>query len=212
MSHFTLEDWVDFARVVAPMKQRKAMQQHLDQGCQKCSNTLKIWTQVLELASRESSYQPPESVVRWAKSLYQPHPREQKLPVAETLAQLLFDSVQQPLLAGVRGGEASARQLVYGDGGFRVDLRMDRIRGTKRSFTVGQVLNTAKLTEYMANLRVVIRHGENILAQSTTNAYGEFDLEFDAAKDIQLIFEVGENRLLVVPLPLDAEEERRSHS
>ena len=206
MRHFTEGEWADFAKMAAPTEQQAAMQQHLDQGCQQCSSTLNIWTKVLEVASRESSYQPPESVVRRAKALYLPHQREKKLPVAEAVAQLLFDSFQQPLLAGVRGAGASVRQLLYGNGDFRVDLRMDPIPRSKRVSIVGQILNTAKLTEYMSNLGVVIQRGKNVLAQSTTNEFGEFHLELDAAKDLQLTIDVKENRPLVLPLPLEAED------
>ena len=136
MSHFTLEDWVDFARVAAPTKKRTAMQQHLDQGCQKCSSTLKIWTKVLELASRESSYQPPESAVHWAKALFRPQQRENRLPVTGIIAQLLFDSFRQPLLAGVRGAGKSARRLLYHSGGYKVDVS-DKTAATFRKRFIG---------------------------------------------------------------------------
>ena len=71
MKHYTLVEWVEFARGVLPTEQRGAMQRHLDSPCQTCLDAVAFWQTVLARASSHSpkstsgsSRQPGEGTVQ----------------------------------------------------------------------------------------------------------------------------------------------------
>jgi hypothetical protein len=62
--------WVDFVRSLAPKHLAASMQTHLESGCCHCHETYMNWSLLLEFAKRESSYNPPDHVVRAVKAAF----------------------------------------------------------------------------------------------------------------------------------------------
>ncbi len=140
MQHYSQEDWTDFARNVAAKGKKAEMQSHLDTGCKPCNKAYGIWQRVSQAAQREAAYEPPQAAVQTVKGMGVIHGLGKAPKKSLSLVQLLFDSFQSPIQAGVRSSAATARQLLYGAGNFRIDLRMEPQADSEKVALVGQVL------------------------------------------------------------------------
>ena len=161
------------------------MQTHLAKGCQTCTAVHDTWQAIRELAESESRYEPPESAVRLAESIF-----ELRRPVGVFAheigpAQLLFDSQQSEAPAGMRnlmwGGEP--RKLLYAVGDLLVDVQVERARELQPTVLVGQVIARTELQQRLEDIRVLLYRGVHAVARSTPNALGEFQMEFNGPGD-----------------------------
>lgn len=196
MKHFLLEDWADFARKVADKGKKQLMQEHLDSGCKQCGEVLKTWTRIHQAAQRDRSYEPPEAATRMAKAILSLHGKK----VKPSIARLLFDSFQNPRIAGVRSASTTARQLLYGVGTYRIDLRMEPQMDSDKISLVGQVLNSADPIKAGAQVTVALLRGNKIVGESQTNALGEFQLECSLEGQLQLVLSLPRSRDVKIPL------------
>lgn len=188
MRHFSMEEWIDFARGVVGPRERSEMESHLNDGCEPCSKSLGLWRRMYEAGRREAAYAPPASAVAMVKGTFGIHgPRKAGAGrVAEAIAKLLFDSAATPLVAGVRSASATERQLLYGVSNYRIDVRIEPQRNTDKVALVGQVLNSTSPTETVGAVPVKLCRGRRVLVESTTSPFGEFDLECDLGRGLQL--------------------------
>jgi hypothetical protein len=196
VKHFSEALWADFVRnnVVSPSTKME-MQQHIDDGCKKCAATLETWQSVLAIAKAESDLTPPEDIVRVAKSQF-----AAVVPEVSHGIRLLFDSNLQPVTAGVRGS-VSARQFLYETDDYYIDLRLEPRREADRACLVGQVLNRAGKDRVAHGVAVRLQEGKLPVAETTTNQFGEFQIEFDAAEDLCVsIGAAEEEHGIVLPL------------
>ena len=196
MRHFSLEQWADFARDVVGEDRKTAMQEHLESGCKPCANIHKEWLRVREVAERESAYQPPESAVRTVKGMGAIHAR----PAKSGIGQLLFDSLRSPVAAGVRSASTIARQLLYGVGPYRIDVRMEPQMDSDKVSLVGQVLNSAEPAKHVGDVPVALLKGRKVVGESQTNAFGEFHLECDLEGRLELRFILPQGMEVRIPL------------
>lgn len=195
MRHFSLEQWADFARGVVGEDKKAAMQTHLQSGCKPCAKILGTWTRVRKAATREKAYQPPESAVRTVKGLGAIH-----IPAKTSLARLLFDSSSNPIAAGVRSASTVARQLLYGVGVYRIDLRMEPEMDCDKVSLVGQILNSADPAKHATAVPVILLKGRKVLAESYTNGFGEFHLQCDLERGLQLLLTLPNGAEVRIPL------------
>ncbi|MGH9640956.1 MAG: hypothetical protein ACRD3Q_00880 [Terriglobales bacterium] len=159
-----------------------------------CRESGQFWGRVQKFAVAESAYNPPENLVRLSKLEFTA--RQGFQPEKWTLANALFDSFSQPLLAGVRSGATIARQVVYEAEGLTVDLRFDRVVPSGKVAAVGQILDSRQPRELMTGAPVVVwTEDGQLVATTTANAHGEFQLEFEARDDLRLTARVGERRV-----------------
>src|SRR5712691_9089119 len=126
MKHFSEADWADFVRNVVSPSTKAAVQKHIEDGCGKCKTILQTWQSVVSVANEESTYTPPDDVVRVAKSQI-----VAVMPTVSRGIRLLFDSGLQPMAAGVRG-LVSARQFLYETDELYIDLRLEPQREAER--------------------------------------------------------------------------------
>lgn len=181
MEHFSVEQWADFARQIIREQDRAAMQSHLDNdGCRKCSKILGLWKRVHAAARREQDYQPPENAVRSVKGTFAIHGRSPVSRGIGLIAELLFDTGQNRLAAGVRSAGAAPRQLLYSAGVYRVDVRIEPQTDSGHANVAGQVLNSAELNPVDA-VRVALLSDRKTLSESVTGQFGEFQLVADPA-------------------------------
>ena len=197
MKHFSDELWADFVRNLAPATTAQAMQEHIEDGCSKCEAVLKSWQSVFRIAQEEGGYSPPEDTVRIAKAQFAAVADvHQSRPV-----RLVFDSNLQPVTAGVRGS-ISARQLLYETDELYIDLRLEPQRepNRERVCLVGQILDRTSETRAAQGLRVQLMQGQQAVTDTATNQHGEFQLEFDAGKDMCLSIGHEQDRTVVLPI------------
>jgi hypothetical protein len=196
VKHFSDESWADFARNLVTPSVKTTMQRHIDDGCKKCEATLLIWQGVASVAKAESSYVPPDDTLRVAKSQFGGVAGGLKtsLPV-----RLVFDSSLQPVAAGLRG-TVSSRQFLYEADDYVIDLRLEPQRELDRISLVGQVLNRAKTHRAAQGVLVRLLKGVLPVANTATNDFGEFQLEFDAGHDLSIAIGMDEEKVIVLPL------------
>jgi hypothetical protein len=199
LKHFNSKDWSDFVRGLAAPEIAQEMEQHAV-SCESCSAEKSVWTTVSQAMSRERSYQPPAAVVRVVKAAVSGATSEAKSRV-RIFAQLVSDSFKQPGLAaaGVRGTMSGARQLLYRAGPIVIDMRLEE-RENDRHSLVGQVLSSENSEEGMNEMPVHLLCGRSEIANTRTNLFGEFHLEYDTAKDLQVFLELSQSKDVFIPL------------
>ncbi len=203
MKHYTLQEWVDFARGVLPPERRGAMQRHLDAPCRQCQEAAGLWQSVLTRASGQAGCPPPEEAVRQAKALFGLLAPAQGRVGPLGLAERIFDSALQPVPAGLRSASATGRQMVYRSGDCLLDLCLQT--GTRGVSLVGQLLKASNPAEAYAGARVRL-WGAAVLAEATSNEFGEFLLEAGGrAAAWVLVVEVAGRPAVLARLPRPAE-------
>jgi hypothetical protein len=193
--HYSEVSWADFMRNLVPAEERTAMQRHLDGGCEQCGATLQMWREVFSVASGEKAVTPPPDVVHLVKAEF-----AVAGPVADRKVRLIFDSTLQPATAGVRGS-VSARQLLYETDDFCIDLRLQPHREARLTSVIGQVLSRARSSGHSTNaMPVRLCSRDASIAETVTNQFGEFHLEFDHSHDLHLAIGWDLNNAIVLPL------------
>lgn len=193
MKHFSEADWTDFVRNLVSPETQIAMQEHIDSGCKSCNATLQTWRGVLAIAEKEGTLTPPADAVRVVKSQF-----AAALPQKNSGVRLVFDSMLQPLTAGLRGA-VTARQFLFETDDYYIDLRLEPRSAENRAFLVGQVLNrTGKGAARSVPVRLQRR--KQSVVQTSTNEFGEFQLEFDAAGDACVSIGPEQDDGIVLPL------------
>jgi hypothetical protein len=177
MDHYSMENWVDFARGVTGERDKTAMQSHLDTGCKKCLKALKLWQHVHHVARQQTTLEPPETAVRQMKAAMAIHGPRRSKGLAQATAKLLFDSGLSPVPVGVRSSGSAARQLLFGVGTYRIDLRMEPQLDSDKVAVIGQVLHSADPREGLGALPVALLKGRKVVAETITSSFGEFNLE-----------------------------------
>jgi hypothetical protein len=193
LKHFSDEAWADLVRDMTEPTTRATMKKHIS-GCGKCETALHVWQSVLSIAKSESTFTPPDDLVRVSKSQF-----------AATVSgvrhglRLLFDSNLQPVTAGVRGS-VSARQFLYETDDYYIDLRLEPRRDSESACVVGQVLNRAGSDRPPHAVPVRLHSGTSRLAETVTNQFGEFQIEFEANSNLCL--SIGHPQADEIILPL----------
>lgn len=182
MKHFMIEQWADFARGVVEGKDKAMMQRHLDEGCKACQKEVSLWQRVKEAASRQPNSAPSEGAVRSAKAMF-----AAQRPLAESaVAEILFDSMQAPALAGVRSAAGGARQMLFGLGNHRIDLRVELQSESHKGTIIGQILDSSDPGVVAGNVPISLYLDHELVTVSETNEFGEFQLECSLAGRLQL--------------------------
>ena len=117
------------------------------------------------------------------------------------VAKLIFDTVTQPLTAGIRSAAATARQLVYEAEGLTVDVRLDAKPQSKTVFAVGQILDKRMPVIPSSEASVTLWTEKGLaLVETRPNQYGEFHLEFEAQDNLRLSVTVLGRTPILIPL------------
>jgi hypothetical protein len=184
MGHFSEQAWVDFVRGFE-QAERPQMELHLTRACSDCTQIHDTWKRVNTATMRESLYSVPASVVRLIKLEFaSTQSGEIKPPV---FANLTFDTFAKPVLAGIRSAAASARQMLYETEGLAVDLRFDRSPASKFVRATGQILGKREPYAAVAEATVMLWTSKGLpITETKTNAFGEFNLEFEPQNGLRL--------------------------
>ncbi|HXJ40769.1 MAG TPA: hypothetical protein VNH18_15925 [Bryobacteraceae bacterium] len=197
MKHFTTEQWIDFSNEALAQTRREEMERHLEEGCARCKKTVSLWQKVRQTAKSAASYEPPESAVRIAKAGFIGGSQSAKHLQVPGFVEMLFDSFLQPLTAGARSSQSSARQMLYRAEPYQVDLHIEVKPGSNKIVVMGQLLDLRNPDVPGRNVPVVISNLRGNVVQSVTNEFGEFREEIQASSDLELKF-LGENDQAVI--------------
>ncbi|MGA2388753.1 MAG: hypothetical protein ABSF97_07330 [Candidatus Sulfotelmatobacter sp.] len=199
MDHFSEQSWSDFVRGVSAAEISGNIRTHLSTGCPKCKTDIDVWSQIRKLASEEAAFTPPENLVHLVKVGFagrEPQPKKR------TLANIIFDSFAQPLPAGVRSGGPNIWQVICEAEGLMVDLRFGRRAHGKVVQLTGQVLDK-QAVQPRQNVAVDLSTDEDqLLGTTVANAFGEFQMEFEAKEFVWLSITAGSRNTVWVPLTI----------
>lgn len=197
MKHIPQESLAEFVRQSLPFDHSRQVQEHIA-ACQECSDTAKLFQEIVTVGANEALYEPPDGVVRTVKAYFgtQQHKAKETAGVFE----LLFDSLTQPLAAGARASVASARQLLYRVGTVYVDMRVDSELNSEQAALVGQMLDSAHPGHPVAGVPVILMEGRKSVASTISNNNGEFHLEFSIKSNLRLSITVGDTTPVYLPI------------
>ena len=201
MKHFSTETLLDFARGLLPSLRVDELKHHLE-GCKKCLASYDMWRALMEAGRREKKNRPSESAVQRAKEAF--GLREGWRPSGrKTRARLIFDSLLQPLPAGVRNSMAATRQLQYRSGPLIIDIDLAKESHAPEApiFLMGQILNADKPDQRVKDFRVFLLRGKRIKEQASSSQLGEFRFELADAKNWKLLFELDGHEAIPISLP-----------
>jgi hypothetical protein len=201
MAHYSSQNWIDFARNLVSPEDAAAMTTHLKSGCDSCAKEKETWSKLAGFAKTEAQYEPPANVVNMAMALMQTPKPEKGLRFRE-IAELVFDSLLSPQLAGVRSAAGiGSRQLLYRAGEVMIDVRFEASDENERFALTGQVFRNQGSKVGMTRVPISLISGKNELARTSTNQFGEFYLEHESAdKNLQVSLEVDSQKDVFIPL------------
>jgi hypothetical protein len=144
-------------------------------GCKDCSELKQEFQLLVTQLGEDSSFEPPESVVQWGINLFQPVMQPETGGRRKIIAAVVFDTFDQPLLAGVRRVGAPPRQLLFRAGDVDVDVKIESMEANDRITLVGQVLSSA--TKFFDNTPVKLESHGIVRYRTRTNVVGEFSFD-----------------------------------
>jgi len=199
MSHFSEQVWADYMRGIDSLGNKGEVQAHLASACAECKSARNLWGRVVGGAAKEAEYTPPETLVRLVKSGF--GAAESAKPESWFLASLLFDSAAAALPAGIRGGAASTRQMVYEGEGLTVDVRFERRPHSSMIWASGQVLDKHVPLRWLGRAAIVLWNDKGqLLTKTEAGEYGEFQFEFQAQDQLRISIATADRRTLRIAL------------
>jgi hypothetical protein len=200
MKHFATQEWVDFVNHVASNDQQAAMQKHLATGCKRCTETVSLWQRVSKTAALEASYQPPPDTVRLAKAAFVTSGLAQTKKESKGLIEVLFDSFQQPALAGARSVVIGTRQMLYRADPFQIDIQIEPKLGSNRLVITGQLLDLSHPGVIGRDIQVTLSNHRGSTVLAATNQFGEFSGEVENSGDLELSIPGEDEKPIVISL------------
>jgi hypothetical protein len=193
MKHFTTKDWIDYVRDVQTADVSARMKEHLE-NCEECRASFQLWSSVTKAAADDLNYAPPSDALRIARSQFVPSKPAGSF-LGELMANLVFDTAQQPLTAGVRSSSNVCRQLLYQHGQRFIDLRVEKAPTTDEVSLIGQIQESTSGKQ--TTMPVALCCGERIIQQTQTNDMGEFHMVFSPVEDLHLELDICEKKIRV---------------
>ena len=106
-----------------------------------------------------------------------------------------------PSPAGLRASWQVGWQALYRAGDCSLDVRIEPDLRSSRAALIGQVSNHAAPDRQMSNIPVCLKAGNQIVAETRSNRFGEFQIEYDQQSRLQLhIYLEDGSRCIVAPL------------
>lgn len=198
MKHYSNEEWIDFANGAVSPLQKQDMQNHLGSGCEKCSELAAVWMKVERAAAQEVHFQPPADIVRLAKAEFVNSGYEKKQKFLGVLAELIFDSAQNPALAGVRSIGAQSRQMLFHSNPFQIELKIESKVGEPRLSVTGQLMDVSKPDSIGKGVSMTLSNRRGQTIQMITNDFGEFRAEIENRGDLEITFLAQDGKPIVV--------------
>ena len=199
MKHYAIAQWADFARTLAPEEQRADMREHLAEGCSDCREIVDFCERLTTVCRAITGTEVPDVLTTQAWAIFPtstPQKRALRIPV-----ELLFDSFLAPAAPGLRASWQIGWQALYRAGECSVDIRVEPDLDSSRAAVIGQIANHLTPDAEMADMPVCLKAGKLIVAETRSNRFGEFQMEYEQQGRLQLcIFLDGGARCIQVPL------------
>jgi hypothetical protein len=174
MRHVTVEDLMNYMDGQGSDVEKSTVQTHLT-TCRECTELNQEFHALVTRLREESSFEPPTELIQWGINLFQPVMQPAAGGLRKIIASLVFDTFDQPMLAGVRRVGAPPRQLLFRAGDVDVDVKIESMEANDRITLVGQVLSSA--TKFFDNTPVKLESHGIVRYRTRTNVVGEFSFD-----------------------------------
>lgn len=174
MRHLNADNIMEYMDGQASGESKTTVENHLSQ-CSECLELKQELEQFVLNLQADASFEPPTELVQWGMSLFQPmlQPKETVGgKVRKFVASLVFDTFDEPMLAGVRRVGAPPRQLLFRAGDVDVDVKIESMEANDRISLVGQVLSNTE--KFFDNTPVKLESHGTVRYKTMTNFVGEF--------------------------------------
>lgn len=173
MRHVTAEAIVNYIEGASD-PEKTAIDAHL-LSCKECADLKQEYQGMITNMRQDMSFEPPADVVQWGINLFQPVMQPAAGGLRKIIASLIFDTFDQPILAGMRRVGAPPRQLLFRAGDVDVDVKIEAMEANDRITLVGQVLSSA--TKFFDNTPVKLESHGIVRYRTKTNVVGEFSFD-----------------------------------
>lgn len=175
MRHVTVENLINYMDGQPTDVEKSTLDTHLA-ACAECTELKQEFQALMTRLREDSSFEPPADVVQWGISLFQPVMQpESKGTLRKIIASLVFDTYDEPALAGVRRVGAAPRQLLFRAGDVDVDVKIESMEANDRITLVGQVLSST--AKFFDNTPVKLESHGIVRYRTRTNVVGEFSFD-----------------------------------
>ena len=176
---------------------------HLALGCGQCDGDRAWYRQLKVVAASDDSIEPPPWVLKRAVRLFNA-PRvwmNVGARAGRVVASLIFDSLREPTLAGVRSSGVEGRQLLYRADDYSIDVQV--AASLSRAELTGQVLREGELMfESVAGLQLELMRNGGTIFSAVTNDRGEFTIPAVDFGSYDLRVDLNEASITIVGLPI----------
>jgi anti-sigma factor ChrR (cupin superfamily) len=176
MQHITVENLINYIDGQVSGVEKSTLESHVA-ACRDCAELKQEFQALVNRLKNDSCFEPPADLVQWSINLFQPlaQPQGAISNLRKYIASLVFDTYDQPLLAGVRRVGAPPRQLLFRAGDVDVDVKIESMEANDRITLVGQVLSTND--KFFDNTPVKLESHGIVRYRTRTNVVGEFSFD-----------------------------------
>ena len=174
MRHVNTENLINYMEGQASDVEKSTLEGHV-MSCADCAEVKQEFQALMVRLQEDSSFEPPAELVQWGVSLFQPVMQLEAGGLRRMIASLVFDTYDQPMLAGVRRVGAPPRQLLFRAGDVDVDVKIESMEANDRITLVGQVLSNA--AKFFDNTPVKLESHGIVRYRTRTNVVGEFSFD-----------------------------------
>jgi hypothetical protein len=200
VDHYAIDQWADFTRGLLVGEKRTEMQEHLESGCQRCRQ-LADFTARLSFCSAGLAANPvPEPVVRRARAIFPVRAPDRSKRGSRLPVELVFDSFLAPAPVGLRATWQQAWQGLYRAGDCSLDLRIEPELKSSRAAVIGQIASQVLPQRDLSSLPVYLSAGNVVVAETLSNLFGEFQLEYDQGPRLKVCIELRDSKSIELPL------------
>ena len=185
MSHYDITRWIDYLRGLVDVQEHSEMTRHLSECCS-CQATHNLFARVAVRMQADLLYEIPEQVIRNARAIFPANAPAKRTLLQKLTGSLVFDSFQQPALAGARSGTPGMRHALYEAGDYSVDIRLEEERGSTRVNMVGQLALRSQATDSFDGVPIMLLSGRKLVAEAISNQFGEFQLSYEPNPRLKL--------------------------
>lgn len=191
MKDYSIAQWIDLARGLAPQGEARRMREHLASGCASCRELAAFCDSLAKVCASVAARQIPESAGRCACAIFpvttaRPSRRGFRIPI-----ELIYDSFLSPAPVGLRASWELGFQALYHAGGYSLDFRVEPGPPAGRPIIIGQIANREAPGVGMAGIPVYLKAGRAVIAQTLSNQFGEFQMEYEERRGLRLRVELG---------------------
>lgn len=199
MSHPSYEILINYLENRLPEVDRKKVEEHLSQPCQKCSAKISRLRSVLAIAAKDQTIAPPKNVLNQALAIYQKREKSPLKPHLRVMAALQFDSRLQLSPAASRG-VARTIQLLFTAEQVDIDLQLTPEHGGHN--LVGQILGLKQDKEQSLAFVSLQNKAGKLLKGTETDSHGQFAFKKILPGIYDLVFDLGNQEIAIIDLEL----------